>query len=57
MPMSLHSIDIGQNLTAECDFTQGHHRLKNYLGKISLRAFVRYFRTELVETGLFLSTQ
>jgi hypothetical protein len=55
--MSLHLIDIGQNLAAECDFTQRHHRLEDYLGKISLRATVLSFRTEVVETGLFLLTQ
>lgn len=55
--MSLHSIDIGYNLAAEYDFTEKRHRLKDYLGTISLRTIVLSFRTEVVETGLFLLTQ
>jgi len=55
--MSLHLIDIGQNLAAECDFTQRYHRLEDYLGKTSLRAIVLSSGTEVVETGLFLLTQ
>lgn len=50
-------IDIGYNLAAGYGFTEKRHRLKDYMGKISLRTIVLSFRTEVVETGSFLLTQ